>query len=239
MGPLAALCLAGCFTAEPPSTYRCGGNYTGCQAGYRCDHDRQLCVEDTDAGRDAAPDVARDLWKSEGPIEADGKFKPDLPAKPDTLQADKNPGDGPAKPDAPKPDLPPAKPDKGAADQPVAKPDQPLAKPDLPAPPPDGPVTPPDAAPSPDLVPADMGPQPDKGPVVNPPKTGACKDDGWCWVNPYPHGESLNAIWGRSASEVWAINATGAHRGQGGHGSELHLRLQLCADTLHLLGWCL
>ncbi|MCY1020160.1 hypothetical protein [Pyxidicoccus sp. MSG2] len=35
--------------------------------------------------------------------------------------------------------------------------------------------------------------------------TGAvCSEDGWCWANPTPHGESVTAVWSTAAGELWA-----------------------------------
>jgi hypothetical protein len=46
------------------------------------------------------------------------------------------------------------------------------------------------------------------GPVVSD-GTGACTVDGWCWVYPLPHGNTLRAIWGASASDIWAVGDGG------------------------------
>ncbi len=43
--------------------------------------------------------------------------------------------------------------------------------------------------------------------------TAACSVDAWCWYNPLPTGNSLNGVWGSSASDVWAV---------GGQGTLLH-----------------
>lgn len=36
-----------------------------------------------------------------------------------------------------------------------------------------------------------------------------CNGDGWCWMNPLPQGNTLRAIWGTSANDVWAVGDAG------------------------------
>ncbi len=33
--------------------------------------------------------------------------------------------------------------------------------------------------------------------------------DGWCWENPLPQGNTLNAVWASGASDVWAVGEVG------------------------------
>ena len=96
--------------------------------------------------------------------------------------------------------------------------------PDAATPPPHDASEPPDAAPTdapevdaaasaPDATPdasVDAGTDapPDAGP---PPPLGArqhCSADGWCWDRPLT-GNSLHAIWGASARDVWAVGDAG------------------------------
>jgi hypothetical protein len=37
-----------------------------------------------------------------------------------------------------------------------------------------------------------------------------CSPDDWCWENPIPQGNSLNATWGSSAGDVYAVGHSGA-----------------------------
>ncbi len=36
-----------------------------------------------------------------------------------------------------------------------------------------------------------------------------CYASGWCWESPYPQGNHLNAVWGSSTSDVWAVGSAG------------------------------
>ena len=36
-----------------------------------------------------------------------------------------------------------------------------------------------------------------------------CSQDGWCWENPLPHGHTMNALWGTSAQDIWAVGDAG------------------------------
>lgn len=36
-----------------------------------------------------------------------------------------------------------------------------------------------------------------------------CNKDGWCWMNPLPQGNTLRAIWGSAANDVWAVGDNG------------------------------
>ena len=36
-----------------------------------------------------------------------------------------------------------------------------------------------------------------------------CSADNWCWRNPLPQGNSLFAVWGSEASDVWAVGGSG------------------------------
>ena len=38
---------------------------------------------------------------------------------------------------------------------------------------------------------------------------GLCMPDLWCWENPLPQGNQLNAVWGSAADDVWAVGALG------------------------------
>lgn len=37
-----------------------------------------------------------------------------------------------------------------------------------------------------------------------------CSSGGWCWYNPLPQGNTLIAIWGSDAQNVWAVGSSGA-----------------------------
>jgi hypothetical protein len=39
---------------------------------------------------------------------------------------------------------------------------------------------------------------------------GFCSSGKWCWENPLPQGNSLTAVWGSSANDVWAVGHSGA-----------------------------
>ena len=74
-------------------------------------------------------------------------------------------------------------------------------------------------APVPDLaVPADLAAPPDltvdaavspdlAAPYVQQP---GCSKDAWCWVTPTPQGNTLLAVWGSGAGDVWAGGYGGA-----------------------------
>lgn len=36
-----------------------------------------------------------------------------------------------------------------------------------------------------------------------------CSADGYCWENPLPQGNFLLAVWGKDASQVWAVGYSG------------------------------
>src|SRR5215471_8242835 len=36
-----------------------------------------------------------------------------------------------------------------------------------------------------------------------------CSADNWCWRNPLPQGNSLFAVWGSEASDVWMVGEAG------------------------------
>ena len=38
---------------------------------------------------------------------------------------------------------------------------------------------------------------------------GVCMPDKWCWENPLPQGNQLNAVWGAAADDIWAVGALG------------------------------
>jgi hypothetical protein len=38
---------------------------------------------------------------------------------------------------------------------------------------------------------------------------GVCTPDKWCWENPLPQGNSLQAVWGSAENDVWAVGAQG------------------------------
>lgn len=53
---------------------------------------------------------------------------------------------------------------------------------------------------------------PDGGAAADLGSTGAapiCSVDGWCWDSPLPQGNTLSAVWGESASNVWAVGLAG------------------------------
>lgn len=54
----------------------------------------------------------------------------------------------------------------------------------------------------------DLTPSPDMGGA--PPVGEVCLDSGWCWANPSPHGFDYWALWVGSATDVWAVDETGA-----------------------------
>lgn len=54
---------------------------------------------------------------------------------------------------------------------------------------------------APDLAP-DMNPPP-------PPLAKECSQDGWCWVNPFPHGNAFYAVWGAGPKDVFAGGQNG------------------------------
>jgi hypothetical protein len=37
-----------------------------------------------------------------------------------------------------------------------------------------------------------------------------CSADGWCWSNPLPQGNTLNAAWKGGASDLWAVGENGS-----------------------------
>jgi hypothetical protein len=39
---------------------------------------------------------------------------------------------------------------------------------------------------------------------------GGCSRDGWCWSSPTPQGNALRAVWGATATDVWAVGESGA-----------------------------
>jgi hypothetical protein len=45
------------------------------------------------------------------------------------------------------------------------------------------------------------------------PLQGSCSVDGWCWVNPLPGANDLDAVWGMSTDDLWAV---------GRHGTVIH-----------------
>src|SRR4029079_8267397 len=47
----------------------------------------------------------------------------------------------------------------------------------------------------------DAGVDAPKDPFAGP----VCSSDRWCWQNPLPQGNTLNAVWAASAKEVWAV----------------------------------
>jgi hypothetical protein len=58
-----------------------------------------------------------------------------------------------------------------------------------------------------------------------------CTEDGWCWSQPLPQGNTLRAVWAASATELWAAGDVGALlHWQGGSwelsrsGTQRHLR---------------
>ncbi|MCP3105026.1 hypothetical protein LZ198_39785 [Myxococcus sp. K15C18031901] len=53
----------------------------------------------------------------------------------------------------------------------------------------------------------------DAGPL--PTVTGACGQDGWCWDNPIPSGDSLQAVWNGGPSDVWVASGNHALRWNG------------------------
>jgi hypothetical protein len=41
------------------------------------------------------------------------------------------------------------------------------------------------------------------------PVNGACRPDRWCWVNPQPAGNGLNALWGDRTGQLFAVGSGG------------------------------
>ena len=39
---------------------------------------------------------------------------------------------------------------------------------------------------------------------------GVCSVDGWCWVSPMPHGNTIEAWWAAGPNEVWAVGTGGS-----------------------------
>jgi hypothetical protein len=68
-----------------------------------------------------------------------------------------------------------------------------------------------DAAPEAPSDVADDGPDADGsadgGQVI--PLGPVCSSDRWCWESPLPQGNDLDAVWGSSASSVWAVGDLG------------------------------
>ena len=67
---------------------------------------------------------------------------------------------------------------------------------------------PPDAAVDTD-GPPDAGAIADAGPDAGGGAAAVCSPDGWCWENPLPQGNSLQAVWGSGASDVWVVGRAG------------------------------
>jgi hypothetical protein len=65
---------------------------------------------------------------------------------------------------------------------------------------------------------SDAGPScPNMNPDAGPSPTGdggffyipICSKDNWCWQNPLPQGNQLNAAWGLCPDDLWAVGGTG------------------------------
>ena len=78
---------------------------------------------------------------------------------------------------------------------------------------------------------ADLDGGPDRASAADGPRDGGdagmlalshgaalCADDGWCWQNPLPHGDSLYGVWGSSPSDVWTAGQDGLVAHYDGHG---------------------
>ena len=59
-----------------------------------------------------------------------------------------------------------------------------------------------------DAAPPDQA-TPDTIPPVTPIKKGLCFEDGWCWINPLPQGNTINGVWGQGPSSVFAVGNGG------------------------------
>lgn len=55
----------------------------------------------------------------------------------------------------------------------------------------------------------DMAMPPSDMAMPPPPGSEACPAANWCWENPLPQPRDLSAVWGASASEIWAVGARG------------------------------
>ena len=40
-------------------------------------------------------------------------------------------------------------------------------------------------------------------------REGACTAQGWCWQNPLPQGNHLNAVWGAGPADAWIVGDNG------------------------------
>ncbi len=52
----------------------------------------------------------------------------------------------------------------------------------------------------------DMAAPPDMTPPGPPP---ICSSGGWCWQNPLPQGNNLNAVWSADSNNSWAVGVAG------------------------------
>ena len=57
------------------------------------------------------------------------------------------------------------------------------------------------------MTPTDTMTPPDEPPVVVPLR--ACASGSFCWQNPQPQGNLLLGVWGRSATDIWAVGEAG------------------------------
>lgn len=72
----------------------------------------------------------------------------------------------------------------------------------------DGGLSPRDAGVRPSDLNRDSGTLADLG-GGGPSGSGVCIRDGWCWQNPVPQGDDLNAVWGSDPRHVWAVGSRG------------------------------
>lgn len=57
--------------------------------------------------------------------------------------------------------------------------------------------------PKPPVDPDPLSPKP------GPTPTATCRADGWCWENPFPQGNDIQAMWVGSERDAWAGGANG------------------------------
>ena len=78
---------------------------------------------------------------------------------------------------------------------------------------------------------------PDGGKLLDP-ASGFCSTDRWCWVSPLPQGNHLHAIWGTSATDLYAAgdNETLIHfTGKGAHGGWTRVVTRTALEAAHPL----
>ena len=55
------------------------------------------------------------------------------------------------------------------------------------------------------MIDAGPGMRPENGAIAN----SSCSPDGWCWENPLPTGNTLNAVWAVAPTDVWIVGDRG------------------------------